>query len=813
MASKVKNKRRKTTAVGIEKKSSGIFLAAANARTFAAVTIGVFVILFSVLSITSFLQKSPTADEPIHLFSGYSYLKWGDFRANPEHPPLAKMWAALPLMFLIPPKYQPPAPYWDLIPTEGTLALHTVNAAAQTLFVDNDAETLFFYAKLMMVFLALVLGFFIFKWCRELFGLVGAIAALLLYAFDPNILAHGSMVHTDIPFATIFFIGTYFFRRALYRLNFSNLICASVFFGLAAVTKWTYMVMFLTWAVFALVRILSAGPIEVALGRSSEIEGRWKKCGVLFGLLSCALITAYVFIWAAYGFSYHAVPGGTMHLPMDQQLPQSALARSLILFLTRTHFFPEAWIYGQLDILGGLGRDTYFLGENRIGAGFWLYFPVVFLVKTPLPTLLILLATFSFWLYERNKRPTGVFLLIPVILYFSLAVGSGLNIGLRHVLPIYPFLFVLAGGTAVKLWQSKNRVLRGMLVAIGGWLMATALLVFPNYLSFFNELIGGSRNGHKVVIDSNLDWGQDIKGLGRWMKIQGVPKIQFLYFGAFSAAIPRYYGIDAFFLPGSWVDINDLVQDNRTLPNDLAISVNHLYGYYWRTGDEEFVKPFRELKPFTRIGESIWMYKMDQAIEQYRQLVDANPKSAERQYHLANLLSHGGMVDEALRHYRQAVELAPSFAAAHNNLAMALVKANLVEEAIVHWRKVLELPPLKNRFETLLRLGMTLARYRRFSEAKNYLEEITKIRPSFAPAYYNLGILSAAEGRMELAVDYFRRTLQIDPQYTEAQVGLARALAEQGKPNEAAEQLREAIRKLKDARRPARANQAAPDAQ
>ena len=156
--------------------------------------------------------------------------------------------------------------------------------------------------------------------------------------------------------------------------------------------------------------------------------------------------------------------------------------------------------------------------------------------------------------YDRELRSKVISPLIPVVLYFGLAVGSGMNIGLRHLLSIYPFLFVLAGGA---------------------WLLVSVVVFSPNYLTFLNEIIGDPRNGHKALLDSNLDWGQDLKGLTRWQDIHGAQKIQFVYFGIYSAAVPRYYGTDALFLPGTWVAANDLVPSNQALPNYLAISVNH----------------------------------------------------------------------------------------------------------------------------------------------------------------------------------------------------------------------------------------------
>ena len=779
---------------------SSFIKAGQNDRLISVLACGAFVFLFSLIAITSFIQKSPTVDEPVHLLSGYSYLKWGDFRSNPEHPPLAKMLAALPLMFFHIKDPRPSSPNWDLIPTESPRSLHTVKVAAQMLFVENDAETLFFYAKLMMIALALVLGLFVFKWSRDLFGLGAAVASLFVYALDPNILAHSQLVHTDLPFTATFFIASYFFYRTLNRLSLANLIFTSLFFSLAAITKWGYTVILLVWAILGAVHIFSSQRQELAIGISRTVSDRWKKTVLLGAVFACALITAYVFIWAAYGFRFDAIPGGKLHLPMAEELPRSPAARAFVSFLIQYHLFPEAWIYGQLHILNDLGRDSYLFGEMSIGHGKWLFFPVAFAVKTPLPTLLLLLATPVLWVLDRNQRKAELALVIPVVVYFSLAVWSGINIGLRHILPIYPFLFVMVGGTAIAFWRTHRRIQRSGLILLGAWYFLSCMVTYPGYLTFFNEIAGGPKNGHKILLDSNLDWGQDLKSLKAWMVERGVQNIQFLYFGFYDAAAPRYYGINALFLPGSWVSKNEISRGTSSRRDYLAISVNHLYGKFLGGADEGFVKPFRSIDPVVTIGNSILVYDLDEAIKQYRKIVNANSASAEAHTLFGNLLDHRGMRDEAAREYNQAVQINPGFVEARNRLGMVLLRQGALEQAVLHLQKALEFKSLKNRHETQFQLGAALAKQGHLTEAAVHFKEALKAQPGFVPAYYNLGILSAAQGELGRAIEYFRETIVIDPQNAEAHASLARALMEQGKKDEAAKHYQEAIRLLKTER-------------
>src|SRR5215467_7324106 len=588
--------------------------------------IGIFVLVFAFLSISGFLQKSPTIDEPVHLFSGYSYLAWGDFRANPEHPPLAKLWAALPLLALGTKDSRASGPSWNLIPKYSPMEIHTVNAAAEMLFRYNDASTLFFFAKLQMIILAIVLGLFIFLWSKKLFGLQAGIASLFIYCLDPNILSHSQIIHTDLAFAAFFFVGTYFFWRVLNRLTWTSLLLTTLFFGLAANTKYSYLPILIAWGVLGLLKVVSSEAQGCAIGRARELYTRREKAVALAAVVGFVLAVDYVLIWALYDFRFNAIPGSILHLPMAQEMPRSPILRGLVSFLLNFELFPEAWIYGQLFVINHVNRTAYLLGQYSDN-GFWLYFPVAFAVKTPLPTLLLIAGAIILWIYKRKERSAELFLLVPVFVYFTFAVLSRMNIGLRHILPIYPFLFVLIGGTVAQLWQSGTRIKRAAVVLLGLWYLWSSASVYPHYLTFFNEIAGGPKNGHRVLVDSNLDWGQDLPGLKQWMDASGVKKIQFLYFGFCNVAEPQYYGIDALHLPGSCAYRQSMAKKDGIIPDYLAISASYLYGPALDEGLRGWVKPLRTIAPITTVGHSVYVYSIEQAVKQLRQAVQRDPAS------------------------------------------------------------------------------------------------------------------------------------------------------------------------------------------
>lgn len=644
-------------------------------RITVAIGLGTFVLLFGFLTVSSFVQKSPSVDEPVHLLSGYSYLKWGDFRANPEHPPLAKVLAALPLLAFDVRDPRPLTPDWDRIP-DSKPGPPTENVAREMFFVDNDADRLFFYAKLPMIGLGMILGVFVFLWAKDLYGLTAAAVALFIYCLDPNILAHSQNVHTDVPFATFFFISCYFFWRALNDLSRTNLLLTSLFFGLTAITKYSFLTLLPVWGVMGLLGIYFLKSQRCSITTPRIVSGRWERAALLVGTVACAFITAYIFIWAAYGFRFYAIPGGNRLLSLAPVRSDQPFVNGVASLIIQHQLFPEAWVYGQLYVLKDLRRATYLLGETSID-GFWLYFPVALAVKTPIPTLILLVLTLWTFILKRKERMASLFLLIPPLLYFSLAVWSRMNIGLRHILPIYPFLFVLVGGTAADLWTSKTKVKRGCLIFLALWYVWSSMSIYPHYLAYFNELVGGCQNGHRVLIDSNLDWGQDLKGLKRWMDDHDRQGIQFLYFGT---ADPNYYDIKGFYLPGSLIIHPSPDNANFELPDYLAVSANLLYGgrIFLTEPQKKFLDSYNLGRPSENIGCSILVYKLD--------LSDANIHDK------AGLILAGRReLSSAANLFRQALRIQPEFADAHIHLAQTLALQGRKDEAVQHYNEALRI--------------------------------------------------------------------------------------------------------------------------
>jgi hypothetical protein len=558
-------------------------------------------VIFVVLSVGSVLQKSPTFDETVHLFAGYSYLRWGDYRVNPEHPPLVKMLAAAPLLAL-------DLDSARITPRERSGVQRDKNygwvLAHRFVFVDNDAETLFGHARWVMLFMAAALAVCVGLWARELYGTEAAIAALVLFCFDPNIIAHATIVQTDVPFALFFFVSTYFFWRSLKELSWFNLLMTAALFALASVTKFSFLTILPAWLLVGLVKIMTSGSLTSPITSPAVIADRGKKAALVSTIFIFTLVFSYVVIWAAYQFRFDAVLYQRGQFFIANRGGESPWLEFLIQFCRANFVLPEAWIFGIEDAYHHMGRTAYLNGEIS-KTGFWMYFPVAFVAKTPVPTLLLILIAVGHLIFVRSRQGGAFVLLAPAIIFFLLAVWSKLNVGLRHIIPVYPFLFVLIGGTIGAGWKSGRRPARFSLIFIGLWLIGSTLWAYPNYLAYFNEVAGGTSRGHRILVDSNLDWGQDLKELKKWMSRNQVEKIQFAYFGT---ADPAYYKIDAVYLPGSVFVSAPPLNGVADTPPYLAISETHLAGLYLDQPDR--YARFRQQKPVATIGNSIRVYKI-----------------------------------------------------------------------------------------------------------------------------------------------------------------------------------------------------------
>jgi len=533
--------------------------------------------LMCVLMVSSARLKSPTMDEQNHIARGYAYLRTGDLRLNLDHPPLINSLSAAPLLLLPDLRLPTDSPAWE--------QAHTIAFATQFLWHgDHDADQILLLARLPIILLAILLGCFVFRWATELHGPLAGLLALGLYVFDPNILANGRLTTTDLGVTCFLFVAVYCFWRWLNHRGKSSstwlrLAAAGLTLGLALVSKYSALVLIPILSLIGLVHILT----------SEQPRQRVRKSAPSVGLM---LALVGLVVWAVYGFEVGPVVEGGIAVPIPTYV------RGLQGLFRHTEAGHPAFLRGH-----------YFSTER------WDYFPVAFAIKTPLPTLILLCLSLG-WTVKQRAWRSAYPLLLPVLVYLTTSLSSqALNIGYRHILPILPFLFVFASGIARSIELRKlPRATACLLLVI--WYLVASIRIYPDYLAYFNELVGGPDNGWRYLVDSNLDWGQDLKGLKQYIEREGIEEVYLSWFGS---TYPDAYGYDIphrllpsfIYYPGqvAGVPFNPL----RPAPGVYAISATNLQGVYF--SDHDLFAWFRERQPaenlaLTKIGYSIFVYEV-----------------------------------------------------------------------------------------------------------------------------------------------------------------------------------------------------------
>ena len=573
-----------------------------KARLAAAVVLAAGLALYVTLAVTSMRTKSATFDETAHLPAGYTYLRLRDHRLNPEHPPLIKVLAAAPLL-MMDVQLKPDDEAWRL--------RRQWEFGRRLLYRWNDADRLLFWGRLPIVALGALLGAAVFLRARRGWGLAAGALALFLCALSPDVLAHGQIVTTDVGAALFMFLSVVAFERLVERATPARLLAAGLAAGAAIATKFSMLVLGPILAVLAVVAVLSRETMTRAWSRDAarDVVGRGARAVHVALLLAGIAAVALIVLWAAYGFASPLSPDPAVESAFDwgRVSGRGGLVDAAMGAARRVHALPEAYAFGFLRFFRhSEARPTFLLGHLS-DRGFWYYFPVTFALKTPLALVALVVLSLA----TRRQHPasprTELFLWLPVAVYFVLACALGLNIGHRHLLPIYPFLFVIAGRCAAHAVVRVPAILSGAAVAIlAAWYGVSVARVHPHYLAYFNELAGGPAGGYRYLVDSNLDWGQDLPGLKAWMDRNGVTRIKLSYFGT---ADPEYHRIDCDLLPGQMLPPPREVVREMAPGDVVAVSATNLQGVYLEPGDRALMERLRAQAPVASIGHSILVYR------------------------------------------------------------------------------------------------------------------------------------------------------------------------------------------------------------
>lgn len=497
------------------------------------------------LMIFSTQQDSLIIDEKVHIPAGYLHVWEGDYRFNTEHPPLLNDFAGLAAKIA-----QPNLPVRPL----STFKSGGDQWEYGDLFFyesQNNVEKIIFWARLPFILLTLALIYLVFLWARTLFGPKAGLMAAALVGFSPNILAHGRLATTDLGLVFFFVLACWLLRKYYIKPTWANAALLGMGLGLAMVAKFSALI---------LLPIILLGLIFLwfsKIDNSSEpLALRWHGQAFLkyFGQLFIILIVPIIIIWITYAFSMRSNLGN---------LPPVYIS-SETLGYSKIHGAFSQWLIVPVDkFIQGVeilsdhntgGHWTYLNGQVDY-RGWWYYFPYVLIYKLPLTALiLVALAMVLFCYYRKGKvfggppSPIGgfeeFFIIFPPLLFLGASILSSIDLGIRHILPILPFLYIFVS----RLVLMKDLLLKRVVIAVVIAHILIGIFAFPNYIAYFNQLAGGAKGGINHLVDSNLDWNQNIIRFGKYAQENNIKQVYGLCWDAYAFS---YYGVESELLPNT----------------------------------------------------------------------------------------------------------------------------------------------------------------------------------------------------------------------------------------------------------------------
>lgn len=538
--------------------------------------------------------ESPTFDEADHIFAGYMMWHSGDYGLNPEHPPLVKLVATMPLL---------PERLW-VPPLQQRFFKAEAYRDGRDFLERNDgpAQRLLFRMRLAAGVFAAGLSAVVFLMGMEFFGEQAGLLALLLVVFEPNLLANSDLVTTDMG-VTCFFLATlYCFYRYARQPSAIRLLLTGLAAGLALASKHS--------GILLAPMLLALTLLEIPC---TERGRRRRVAGMLFGGLAAVVTVAVVVLWAFYGFRYASRPAGLAMNPTlsEYAAPLKGIDSWVIGHVASWRLLPESYLIGLTDVhYAAQEYPIFILGHNYPHGVLW-YFPVALAIKTTLGLIgLLVLAGIALASRRLKQGRELAYLLVPGIIYLAAAIGSNMNIGLRHALFLYPLAALLAAGGLVALARSSRRW-----IWIGGVLVVCHILssmaVFPAEMAYANEAWGGAANTHKYLSDSSVDWAQQLLHVKRWVDGHPGEECWFAY-AAYPELRPQAYGIPCHPLPTAHTGWEILPTEvPETIHGNLLLAADDLEACDWPSEQLNVFQRFRSMPMAEQIDHSVFVYRGD----------------------------------------------------------------------------------------------------------------------------------------------------------------------------------------------------------
>lgn len=762
----------------------------------AAAVVGLLVAHYA-LAYTATLGACTTFDEPLHMVAGVAYWTLNDYRLQPENGNLPQRWCAIPLLVMnltFPTLEQK---LWQ--------ESEAVLLGRQYLYtLGNDPQAMLAASRAMATVWSTALCLVVFLWSRSIFGTAGGFVSLVLAAFWPALVAHGPLATSDACGALFFAAAAWSLWELFNRITPATLAAAFFAVGIAPIAKHS-SVMLAPLAVLYLMVIATLGrPLVVDIGPwHAIVRGRWQRTAVSLASLVVPLVGAAFFIWASCGFRYDVTgPGcGPQEFRRYQTLEScnehAGAIGKVCSMLAAWRLLPEGWLYG-LSYVGATVRIRNAFAIERYSIdGWWWYFPLCFAIKNTLPALLLSLWGVSI-LCRRlfcsirdgvpldratyaSLAPLGI-----LVVLWPTFLTSHLNIGERHLLPSYPAMMVLAGGTLAA--ASTAWIWRAILLLLA--LHATDVASrWPYSLGYFNQIVPRGRE-YQWLVDSNLDWGQDFLRLRGWVQ-QHSHSDEPVYLSYFGSCF------DASDTPG--IDLLGIApaegQPQRLEPGLYCVSATLLQAVYdeplgrWC---EKFEATYQRARGFVESysrepddiasAEAIVTASGESGVKVAPTDSDGGTTVAEAAVHAFNILQ-SGRLRAFLRHREPDANVGGSiliFRLSAGDLDAALrgPPAELHAESWMQRDSRGDAVALVNRGDALSDAGKLV-------EAEETLEQATRLDPFNGKAWARLGLVYAARERHDKAIASYQKAARLAPSDAEPHYNLGLLLATLGRAEEA----------------------------
>jgi Dolichyl-phosphate-mannose-protein mannosyltransferase len=604
------------------------------------------------------VRTSATFDEPIHTLAGHQYWHCGDYGINPEHPPLLKLLAAASFNFRA-----------SLIESKADCGTRLVpkpeaDGLGGEFLSENGVDSIMIPARLSAALMSLLLAALVFLATRKMFGKREAVVALAILAFEPNLIAHGALVTTDMALTATAFGAVFALYCYTNNPTWTRFLVVGLAFGMMLTAKHSAVIFVgILFVIFLADAFLYRRP-EISLPKVIV-----RRVAAFAGFF----LIGFVLLWAFYGFRYYALPNASENLVSVEdyiktngrpEMIESTTAK-IVITANKLRVFPESYILGLADIVAAGSRNVTIFDKDY-PTGQWFYFPVGFAVKSSIALLLLLPLGLVFTFLAKEKRREMLFILAPPLVFFAFALTSKLNIGVRHILPVYGFFIVAAAVGAI--WMSRKfHSFRYVLPVLLLFHTVTAIRTAPNYIAFANDFFGGVNNSYRVFRDSSSEWGQNYKLINEYVQREKLNDCWFAGIGNIEVvrvSQPCRIMPDRL-LRGMSSQVNEIVPS--VVEGTVLVSVNNLPP----KGGAEYAI-FTQNEPIAQIGGTIFVY---------RGRFEMPLASALSRVVRANQFMRLKQFEEAIAEGRAAVEIAREDARPHLTLALALLRGDKKDEA------------------------------------------------------------------------------------------------------------------------------------